>query len=272
MSKDADMNQNVIRMFSRIKFKHNVNKKFHLSKMLEELSKGDSPFFTEGATSMRGCISINFAKDDERARKVVKRCNYRMTGKMCSRRNGRMVQWESHYEKGAFQLLETSPYVASYREQPATLKFHNGDGVIQTHFPDIFVELVNGVKIFIEVKPEVAKSDQELLARENLLKGLLAIKGFKYIQIYPDQIKSFHYLENAQHMLWHINDQIPYPMKVKVQDYLSKNIKVRLVSLLNFANNPKAKSWIFGLMVEGVINCDLSKPLSANPLVTSKKQ
>ena len=271
--KEADMNQNVIRMFSRKKLKHNSSKNSHLWTMLEDLSKCEKPFFTKNTSrKIAKNISIHFADDSERARKVVKRSNHRMTGKQPSVMNERMIHWESDYERKAFQLLEASPFVAAYREQPATFKYHNGDGVMHTHFPDIFVTLVNGMRLFIEVKPSRAKNDQDLTDRENLLKELLSVKGFKYIQIYPDQLESFHYQANAQFMIWHKKKPAPYPVKMKIKKLLLTESSTSLASLISLVKHTSARSWIFALIMEGVITCDLSMPLVDNTIIFMKNK
>ncbi len=267
------MNQSTVKMFSRKKAKPNNSKKEeHLWVILQKLSEHKPPsqvdqFFNQLS---KQSIYIRFTADGERARKVVRRSNYRMTGKQPSPLNGRMMHWESHYEKKAFQLLEISPFVKAFREQPAVFEYQDADGVMKKHFPDIYVELVNGIKLFIEVKPDRAKDNQDLLDREALLKNYLSKKGFKYIQIYPEQIESLSYQENAQKMLWHVNSEPPYPVKEKIKQFISKEKKVPIEKLLCFVNDVNAKSWVFSLIVEGLIRCDLSIPLVSTTLLSLK--
>lgn len=262
------MNQNVIRNFGRKKPKLNINKEFHLWTILENYSKHGHISPEKNATNISASIDIQFAYEGERARKVVRRSNCRMTGKQPSTKISRMVHWESNYEKEVFQLLEIAPFVASYCEQPATFKYKNGDGVIHTHYPDLFVELVNGIKLFLEIKPDSAKGDVFLLNREKLLKKLLTLRGYIYFQVYPNQIESYHYLENAQHMLWHAKVPAPYPVKLKIQKLLEREKEVALGTLIEFLADSNAKSWIFNLVINGFMTCDLSQPLLANSSIT----
>lgn len=266
--KEADMNRNIVNTFSRRKPKHNVSADSHLWTILKKLFEGENSSLVDMALTKENYIKINFAPDGERARKVVRRSNYRMTGKLPSTKCKRMVQWESHYEKSVFQLLELSPYVMLYREQPALIEYVDTDGLNKTHFPDIYAELKNGIRLFIEVKPSSAENDQDLLHRESLLKDSLSKKGFTYIQIYPDQIESFHYLKNAVHMLWHIKSEPPYQVQEKIKQYISLQKNVSLEELITFLNDPNAKSWIFSLFVEGVISFDLSEPLIASTIIS----
>ena len=261
------MIRELIRIFGRPKPNHKLEKTSHLWAILEDFSTYKPTISTENAVNIRGTISIHFAADDERARKVVRRSNYRMTGKHPSPLNGRMIHWESQYEKEAFQLMEASPFVSAYREQPAIFKYHNGDDVILTHFPDILVTLTNGVQVFVEVKPDRAKSDQQLLDREKLIKQLLVTLGYGYIQIYPNQLEDFQYLKNAQYMLWQTKAPTPYSIKLLVQKFMNKKKKIKLGLLINHLNSLNARSWVFFLIMEGYITCDLSEKLVSSTFI-----
>lgn len=264
------MNQIIVDTFSRRKPKHNVSIGSHLWAILQKLSEFKQSTSIYISLDKPGNIKISFSPDGERARKVVRRSNYRMTGKQPSAKCGRMVHWESHHEKRAFQLLEVSPYVKSYREQPAKFVYQGADGVMKTHYPDIYVELINGTRLFIEIKPDRAKDNEDLLNRETRLKKLLSKKGFKYIQIYPEQIESFHYQKNAQDMLWHTKSIPLYPVKEKIKKFVSTEHKASLEKLIDFLNDSNAKSWICSLLAEGVIHCDLSMPLIGSTLLSIK--
>jgi len=264
------MNLNIVNMFSRRKPKHNVSIERHLWTVIQKLSEFKQSSSAYVPLDKPGDITITFAPVGERARKVVRRSNYRMTGKLPSQKNQRTIQWESHYEKEVFQLLEIAPFVVSYREQPALFEYRDTSGEINKHYPDIYVELINGIRLFIEVKPDSAKDNQDLLNRESILKQLLSNKGYKYIQIYPNQIKGLKYQENAQHMLWHINLEVPFPVKEKIKAFLSTEKSVTLEKLIKFVDDSNAKSWIYSLLAEGVIQCDLSMQLSGTTLLSVK--
>lgn len=265
------MNQMMLNAFSPIKPKFNVNIDHHLWVILQKLSEIKQSESVYVPLSKSEVLTISFAPDGERARKVVRRSNYRMTGKQPSSKCKRMVQWESHYEKKAFQLLEVSPYVKTYREQPALFEYQDANGVMKIHYPDIFVKLINGIKLFIEVKPQRAKDNEDLLSRESLLKKLLSQKGFKYLQIYPEQIESFNYQKNAQHMLWHTKSLPLYPVKEKISNFLYREQQTSLENLIEYLNDLNARSWIFSLLADGLIYCDLSMPLIGSTLLSIKR-
>jgi hypothetical protein len=64
---------------------------------------------------------------------------------------GRMVECESTLEGDVLHLLEFSPGVKSYREQPARIEYWDGSNM-RTYYPDFEAVLVDGHHIHIEVK------------------------------------------------------------------------------------------------------------------------
>lgn len=85
-------------------------------------------------------------------RKVVTRRGRRIRGYFPSTKLGRMVAWESILERDAIFLLEFSPGVVSYQEQPALV--HYADGLrMREYYPDFEVVLGCGSVVHLEVKP-----------------------------------------------------------------------------------------------------------------------
>ena len=85
------------------------------------------------------------------ARKVVTRRGRRFRGYFPSTKLGRMVAWESLLERDAILLLEFSPGVLSYQEQPVLIKYSDGN-CMRDYYPDFELELVNGKRVHVEVK------------------------------------------------------------------------------------------------------------------------
>lgn len=86
------------------------------------------------------------------ARNVVTRRGRRFRGYFPSLKLGRMVAWESLLERDAILLLEFSPGVLSYREQPEEERYSDG-AAIRSYYPDFLLELRSGSEARIEVKP-----------------------------------------------------------------------------------------------------------------------
>ena len=87
-----------------------------------------------------------------RVRRVVTRRGRHIRGYFPSKKMQRMVAWESQLERDALLLLELSPGVVSYQEQPEQLSYWDGE-VIRSYVPDFWVLLQDEHSLFIEIKP-----------------------------------------------------------------------------------------------------------------------
>lgn len=242
----------------------------HLLIILERLAQSSYTFAV--GTKVNGKITIKLADAGQRMRKVVRRSNYRMTGKSPSLKNGRMMHWESKHEHAAFNILEISPLVKNYSEQPAMLRYNDEDGVSYLHYPDILVELECGIRIFIEIKPKSASNDQELACRTNLLTNLLKPLGYHYLMVLPEQVDSLAYLDNAKHLLLYSKTPMPETVWEKVRRIFLKLDAVQLSELVQLIGHVSAKSWIYQLLISGDLCCDLSLPISGQSLINWHQQ
>lgn len=260
------MNEVLLGMAKKKKIVNSESTHTHLNEQLEQIASLAIEDVS-GNRDVKG-FSIKFAKPGERMRKVIRRSNYRMTGSFPSQKNGRMVHWESHYELSTFRLLEVSYLVKSYTEQPAMIRYNDDDGVSHLHYPDILVELRNGAKVFIEVKPQSAEDDNDLTDRTNILVELLMENGYHYLLLLPDQIESMSYLENARHLLLHSKVALPEAVIEKVRRIYSDRNDLQLSSLVLLLDHEYARSWIYRMIMSGDLACDLSQPLSSDSLLT----
>lgn len=85
------------------------------------------------------------------SRKPITRSGRGFRMRIPSLKLGRMVECESTLEGDFVHLLEFSPGVKSYREQPARIEYWDGS-CMRTYFPDFEAVLVNGERVHIEVK------------------------------------------------------------------------------------------------------------------------
>ncbi|MHB1401831.1 MAG: TnsA endonuclease N-terminal domain-containing protein [Thiobacillus sp.] len=98
------------------------------------------------------------------ARKVITRRGRRFRGYFPSSKLGRMVAWESLLERDAILLIEFSPGVLSYQEQPALVQYADGTRV-RDYYPDFELELANGKRIHVEVKSSHQLAKPEFKAK-----------------------------------------------------------------------------------------------------------
>lgn len=97
-------------------------------------------------------------------RKVVTPSGRGIRGYFPSRKMGRMIEWESLLERDAILLLEFSPAVVRYREQPVRIDFYL-DGEPRRYIPDFEAELANDGITHIEVKPASKLAKPEIAHR-----------------------------------------------------------------------------------------------------------
>lgn len=130
-------------------------------------------------SSANSILDISYPKPGKlRSRKVVSRSRARPTGKYPSWKMGRMVQWESVNELNAFRLLDASPEVLSFSEQPVAIKFIL-DGENLTHYPDVLVQYRNGRELW-EIKPKSEAVKPDVVARTLFMQAALPAFGFTY--------------------------------------------------------------------------------------------
>jgi len=85
----------------------------------------------------KNCIRLIFPEVGKiRMRKVSTRSRARPTGEYPSWKMSRMLEWESHNELNAFVLLDASPSIKAFAEQPMLIEY-SMDGVAAKHYPDI---------------------------------------------------------------------------------------------------------------------------------------
>lgn len=211
-------------------------------------------------------VRIQFAPEGERIRKVVRRSNYRATGKFPSVKNGRMMHWESQYELNAFLILELSPYVLAYREQPAEICF---DGVAgkQRHYPDILVHLTSGVRTFVEVKPSSAVADTDLTQRTQRLATLLIPNGYHYVMVLAEHLESEAYLENAKQLLMYCKPFMQSAPWEKIRSHFRHYGPTPLGSLIQTLSHQDAKQWIYQMLLKSHLRADFSAPLDDDSIV-----
>lgn len=89
-----------------------------------------------------------------RVRKVVTRRGRHIRGYFPSKKRNDMVAWESLLEKDALLLMELSPGVITYQEQPEEIPYWDGQAMC-CYVPDLRVNLFSEKTLLVEVKPAV---------------------------------------------------------------------------------------------------------------------
>lgn len=238
-----------------------------LRELLRELNEPETLLTVPISHTGNVGIDIRFDVDGNRVRKVVRRSNYRMTGKYPSIKNNRMMQWESEHEKSAFEILEACAFVTSYSEQPAEIRYLDEFKKERLHYPDILVELRSGSRGFLEIKPESHAEEPELLRRTALLSKELHAQGYFYHLVTSHQIESEFYLANAQQLV-HLSRLVkePPPREIIRRAYMGCT-SLTFKRLIEHINQLNARSWLCNLIIAGDLEFDHSKSLNDETLI-----
>jgi hypothetical protein len=144
-------------------------------------------------------IQIIFPKDGKiRSRKVVKRSNARNTGKYPSWKMQRMMQWESIHEGNAMRILDATPTVSSYNEQPCEIIF-TLHGVQRRHYPD-FMIIERNFREFWEIKTEADANSLEVAERTAHLALVLPEYGYGYRVVSAEVLAKQPRLDNVKRL------------------------------------------------------------------------
>lgn len=102
------------------------------------------------------------------SRKALTRSGRGFRMRIPSTKLGRMVECESILEGDVVLLLEYSPGVLSYKEQPALIHYWDGEEM-RAYFPDFEALLSDGSRVHLEIKPS------KKLTKPNIAKKYQAI-------------------------------------------------------------------------------------------------
>lgn len=195
-----------------------------------------------------------------RARRVVSRSNCRTTGKHPSWKVGRMVHWESGAERNAFLLLDASPCVRAYCEQPARIRYELR-GRSYAHTPDILVESDAGREMW-EVKSASDAADPHVRARTRLLEHLLPDHGFAYRLVLAEELAREPRLSNVRLILRHGRARIDEREREEIRQLATALPQICWGAVMNGTLGPRGLAVVCRLILEGFLRVDFDQPIS----------
>ncbi|WP_293778423.1 TnsA endonuclease N-terminal domain-containing protein [uncultured Oxalicibacterium sp.] len=132
-----------------------------------------------------------------RVRNPVGRSFKSIRGKYPSKKMGRMIQWESQLERDAILLLEYSPDITAYQEQPRKITYAM-QGAVKTYFPDFEVWHTDGRHGYIEVKPDEIARRPDQKARFSHIESKFNGEGSYFEILTENQIRTKPLLDNLR--------------------------------------------------------------------------
>jgi hypothetical protein len=202
---------------------------------------------------------INFPKDGKiRSRKVVSRSNARNTGKYPSWKMGRMMQWESVHEGNAMRILDASPHVTVFHEQPCEI-IYSMNGEQRRHYPD-FMVIEEHRREFWEVKTEADANSAEVAERTAFLTELLPEYGYSYRVVLAEVLAKQPRLDNVKRL----NKLGRQPISILEQERVRRLFTHEPVITWGMLEqvSPQTLRNVSRLILEGKLSIDFSQPIS----------
>jgi hypothetical protein len=204
-------------------------------------------------------IQINFPQDGKiRSRKVVKRSNARNTGKYPSWKMQRMMQWESVHEGNAMRILDATPHVTFFNEQPCEI-IYELNGVKHRHYPD-FIVIEGKYREFWEVKTEADANSPEVAKRTDFLIETLPEYGYSYRMVLAEVLAKQPRLDNVKRL----NKLGRKPISRLEQERIRRLFNHSpIISWGVFEqDSPERLCNISRMVLEGKLSIDMNQPIS----------
>lgn len=199
------------------------------------------------------------SQQELRSRKVVRRSNFRVTGKYPSWKSGRMMQWESTLERDAFFLLDADPSVISFHEQPVRISYYL-DGVMKEHFPDVLANHCHKSSL-LEVKTDKEGTSEAVISRSNLMASMLP-SDIQYKVVTEAQIRLEPRLSNAKLLLRHGRLSVNHQAQ---QQFLHRYFADGACTFGKFLEGESAQhnfSLACRMLLEGTLSVDIYEEIS----------
>lgn len=200
------------------------------------------------------------------ARKVVTRRGRRFRGYFPSRKLHRMVAWESLLERDAILLLEVSPGVVSFQEQPRVIQYFDGNALCD-YYPDFEVALSDGSVFHLEVKTTSKLNAPTVTTKFAAIAAHYQEKGLGYRIVTEQELQREPLLSNAQELAYLQGyTRRPLPSFYKLREDLGTGTIVfaKAEALLG-------RNMVLRLIASGMLACDLNQPLAGHTLLTIKE-
>lgn len=203
-------------------------------------------------------IEIIFPKDGKiRSRKVVKRSNARNTGKYPSWKMQRMMQWESVHEGNAMCILDATPNVVSFSEQPCEI-IYTLNGNQRRHYPD-FMVIEGKNREFWEVKTESDANSSEVAERTAFLAEVLPEYGYGYRVVYAEVLAKQPRLDNVKRL----NKLGRQPISSLDRERIRHLFKLEQAISWGLLEEkfPQILRIVSRLILEGMLSIDFNQPI-----------
>lgn len=198
-----------------------------------------------------------------RVRKVVTRRGRHIRGYFPSKKLNRLVAWESLLEKDALLLMELSPGVLTYQEQPEEISYWDGE-TLCSYIPDLRVNLHDETSLLVEVKPTDELKRPVVKAKYTRIAQHLQEQDEHFLILTEQEIRQEPLFSNLRQLLhWYNHAPENLPSAKEVAATLKGHDHASLQEYLDVFSPGVA----YALLAKGLLVADLSQVLTpASPV------
>jgi hypothetical protein len=210
-------------------------------------------------------LGLEPPKDGQlRSRKVVTRSRTHGTGKYPSWKVNRMIQWSCEGQLNAFRLLDASPCVRRFSEQPLVVRYVL-DGEERLHYPAIAVVRQHTKELW-DVETDIYA--KEVARRTEVMSSGLPTFGYAYRILQADSLAAEPMLSNVLKVLRYGRNDIPMLDRERLRQWLASTPRVTWGAVQGGALGSAGRHHVCRLLLEGVLCFDMQHPLDASTLLT----
>lgn len=196
-----------------------------------------------------------------RVRKVVTRRGRHIRGYFPSKKLNRMVAWESLLEKDTLLLMELSPGVLSYQEQPEEISYWDGQAICG-YVPDLRVNLCNETSLLVEVKPAEELERPAVRTKYQQIAQHLLEQGEHFLILTDQEIRlEPQYSSLCRLLYWYNHAPVRLPSAQEIGMQLREYEQATIQDFLDLFG----ASVTYALIAKGLLVADLTQVLSKRP-------
>ncbi|RAS14258.1 TnsA endonuclease-like protein [Microvirgula sp. AG722] len=198
-----------------------------------------------------------------RVRKVVTRRGRHIRGYFPSKKLNRMVAWESLLEKDTLLLMELSPGVLSYQEQPEEISYWDGQAMCG-YVPDLRVNLCNETSLLVEVKPAEELERPAVRTKYQQIAQHLLEQGEHFLILTDQEIRLEPQYSNLCRLLYWYNHA---PVRLPSAQEIGMQLKGFEQATIQDCLDLFGASVTYALIAKGLLVADLTQVLTPASLV-----
>lgn len=214
------------------------------------------------------------------ARKIVNTRSKKNIGYFPSKKNERLVVFESHIERDYIYLLEYDRDVIEYKEQPLKITYRDNNR-LKKCYPDFEVQRKDR-KQLIEIKSyaKLVKilDEEATITKFNAVALYCEANGYSDFKVVTDNdIRKGNLLNNIRFLFSYSNITVPEGIKnsiinILVSSHQEQTINQLLIALCDKKDERTFYAYILNMLYFQEISTNLKEPITKNSLIFLNNQ